>query len=98
MPASLSSCSKPPNKRAKLMRVVAPLGCFALGEGLKLALSMSPRRFCQMPANGLRAGGGDGRQELGQLRTAKTATFIIFEDPEEGIGLPDSVERARRRV
>ena len=23
---------------------------------------------------------------IGQLRTAKTATFIIFETPEEGIG------------
>jgi invasion protein IalB len=28
---------------------------------------------------------------LGQLRTAKTATFIIFETPEEGIGFPLSL-------
>ena len=28
---------------------------------------------------------------LGQLRTAKTATFIIFETPEEGIGFPRSL-------
>ena len=35
---------------------------------------------------------------LGQLRTAKTATFIIFETPEEGIGFPAQPERARRRV
>jgi invasion protein IalB len=28
---------------------------------------------------------------LNQLRTAKTATFIIFETPEEGIGFPLSL-------
>jgi invasion protein IalB len=28
---------------------------------------------------------------LGQLRTVKTATFIIFETPEEGIGFPRSL-------
>ena len=28
---------------------------------------------------------------LGQLKTAKTATFIIFETPEEGIGFPLSL-------
>ena len=28
---------------------------------------------------------------LGQLRSAKTATFIIFETPEEGIGFPLSL-------
>ena len=28
---------------------------------------------------------------LGQLRGAKTATFIIFETPEEGIGFPLSL-------
>jgi len=27
---------------------------------------------------------------LGQLKAAKTATFIIFETPEEGIGFPPS--------
>ncbi|MBN9003002.1 MAG: invasion associated locus B family protein, partial [Rhizobiales bacterium] len=28
---------------------------------------------------------------LGQIRNAKTATFIIFETPEEGIGFPLSL-------
>ena len=28
---------------------------------------------------------------LGQLKTAKTATFIIFETPEEGVGFPLSL-------
>ena len=28
---------------------------------------------------------------LGQLRSAKTSTFIIFETPEEGIGFPLSL-------
>jgi invasion protein IalB len=29
---------------------------------------------------------------LGQLKGAKTATFIIFETPEEGIGFPLSLK------
>ena len=29
---------------------------------------------------------------LKQIRTAKTATFIIFETPEEGIGFPLSLK------
>ncbi len=29
---------------------------------------------------------------LNQLKTAKTATFIIFETPEEGIGFPLSLK------
>jgi invasion protein IalB len=28
---------------------------------------------------------------LGQLRNGKTATFIIFQTPEEGIGFPMSL-------
>ena len=29
---------------------------------------------------------------IGKLRTAKTATFIIFQTPEEGIGFPMSLK------
>ena len=35
---------------------------------------------------------------LGQFRTAKTATFIIFETPEEGIGFPLSWMASARGI
>jgi invasion protein IalB len=36
----------------------------------------------------LRRGSGDGRQAARAAAHRKTATFIIFETPEEGIGFP----------
>ena len=33
---------------------------------------------------------------IGKLRTGQSATFIIFQTPEEGIGFPDQPEGLRR--
>ena len=33
-----------------------------------------------------------------QMRTGQTATFIIFQTPEEGIGFPDEPQGIRRRL
>jgi len=51
----------------------------------------TPGRFCPLPAQRLPCRGCDGRQAAGRLRSAETATFIIFETREEGIGFPLSL-------
>src|SRR6267154_1800463 len=68
---------KTADQKSKLMRVVAPLGV------------LLPSGRC-LP-NGCVAEVVMDEKLLGQLRTAKTATFIIFETPEEGIGFPLSL-------
>jgi invasion protein IalB len=47
--------------------------------------------FVRYPPNGCVAEVVMDDKLLGPLRTAKTATFIIFETPEEGIGFPLSL-------
>src|SRR3954469_7644473 len=95
---------KTADQKSKLMRVVAPLGVL-LPSGLGLKLDNQAAGRARKPDNkdGGRAGfarclpnGCVGEvvmddKLLNQLRTAKTATFIIFETPEEGIGFPLSL-------
>jgi invasion protein IalB len=78
---------------AKLMRVVAPLGVLLpSGLGLKLDnVDVGRAGFVRCLPNGCVAEVVMDDKLLGQLRTAKTATFIIFETPEEGIGFPLSL-------
>jgi invasion protein IalB len=61
--------------------------------GLKALKPPTVRRagFVRCLPNGCVAKVGMDDKLLGQLRTAKTATFIIFETPEEGIGFPLSL-------
>jgi invasion protein IalB len=79
--------------KSKLMRVVAPLGVLLpSGLGLKLDNQDVGRAgFVRCLPNGCVAEVVMDDKLLGQLRTAKTATFIIFETPEEGIGFPLSL-------
>ncbi len=42
-------------------------------------------------AQRLRGGSRSGRQKLEQLRNAQSALFVIFKTPEEGIGIPISM-------
>ena len=52
-----------------------------------------PRRLRALPAERLRRRGRDGRQAAqADCAPAKTATFIIFQTPEEGIGFPMSLK------
>jgi len=85
---------KTADQKSKLMRVVAPLGVLLpSGLGLKLDNADVGRAgFVRCLPNGCVAEVVMDDKLLGQLKTAKTATFIIFETPEEGIGFPLSLK------
>jgi invasion protein IalB len=85
---------KTADQKNKLMRVVAPLGVLLpSGLGLKLDNADVGRAgFVRCLPNGCVAEVVMDDKLLGQLKTAKTATFIIFETPEEGIGFPLSLK------
>jgi len=84
---------KTADQKSKLMRVVAPLGVLLpSGLGLKLDNQDVGRAgFVRCLPNGCVAEVMMDDKLLGQLKGAKTATFIIFETPEEGIGFPLSL-------
>jgi invasion protein IalB len=84
---------KTADQKSRLMRVVAPLGVLLpSGLGLKLDnVDIGRAGFVRCLPNGCVAEVVMDDKLLGQLRSAKTATFIIFETPEEGIGFPLSL-------
>jgi invasion protein IalB len=84
---------KTADQKSKLMRVVAPLGVLLpSGLGLKLDnVDVGRAGFVRCLPNGCVAEVVMDDKLLGQIRSAKTATFIIFETPEEGIGFPLSL-------
>ena len=84
---------KTADQKSRLMRVVAPLGVLLpSGLGLKLDNQDVGRAgFVRCLPNGCVAEVVMDDKLLNQLKTAKTATFIIFETPEEGIGFPLSL-------
>jgi invasion protein IalB len=84
---------KTADQKSKLIRVVAPLGVLLpSGLGLKLDnVDVGRAGFVRCLPNGCVAEVVMDDKLLGQLRAAKTATFIIFETPEEGIGFPLSL-------
>jgi invasion protein IalB len=85
---------KTADQKSKLMRVVAPLGVLLpSGLGLKLDNKDVGRAgFVRCLPNGCVAEVVMDDNLLNQLKTAQTATFIIFETPEEGIGFPLSLK------
>lgn len=84
---------KTADQKSRLMRVVAPLGVLLpSGLGLKLDNQDVGRAgFVRCLPSGCVAEVVMDDKLLNQLKTAKTATFIIFETPEEGIGFPLSL-------
>jgi invasion protein IalB len=85
---------KTADQKSKLMRVVAPLGVL-LPSGLGLKLDdkdVGRAGFVRCLPNGCVAEVVMDDNLLNQLKTAKTATFSIFETPEEGIGFPLSLK------
>jgi invasion protein IalB len=81
---------KTADQKSKLMRVIAPLGVLLpSGLGLKIDnTDIGKAGFVRCLLNGCVAEVVMDDKLLEQLKTAKTATFIIFETPEEGIGFP----------
>ena len=84
---------KTADQKSRLMRVVAPLGVLLpSGLGLKIDQADVGRAgFVRCLPNGCIAEVIMDDELLKKLRTAKTATFIIFQTPEEGIGFPMSL-------
>lgn len=85
---------KTADHKNKLMRVVAPLGVL-LPSGLGLKLDdkdVGRAGFVRCLPSGCVAEVVMSDDLLNQLKNAKTATFIIFETPEEGIGFPLSLK------
>ena len=84
---------KTADQKARLMRIQAPLGVLLPpGLGLKIDQTDVGRvTFMRCLLKGCYAEVVMDDKLLGQLKGAKTATFIIFETPEEGIGFPLSL-------
>lgn len=84
---------KTADKQARIMRVLAPLGVLLpSGLGLKIDTEdMGRAGFVRCLPNGCVAEVILEDQLLTSLRSGSTATFIIFQTPEEGIGIPISL-------
>ena len=84
---------KTADKKAKIMRILAPLGVLLpSGLGLKIdETDMGRAGFVRCLPNGCVAEVILEDTLLGKLSDGKTATFIIFQTPEEGIGIPISL-------
>ena len=82
------------DQKSRLMRVVAPLGVLLpSGLGLKIDQSDIGRAgFVRCLPNGCIAEVIMDDELIKKLRTGQTATFIIFQTPEEGIGFPMSLK------
>jgi invasion protein IalB len=84
---------KTADAKSRLMRVVAPLGVL-LPSGLDLKIDnvdIGRAGFVRCLPNGCIAEVVIDETLIGKLRTGTTATFIIFQTPEEGIGFPMSL-------
>ncbi|PWB66169.1 MAG: invasion-associated locus B family protein [Bradyrhizobiaceae bacterium] len=81
---------KTADQKGRLMRVLAPLGVLLpSGLGLKIDQTDVGRAgFVRCLPNGCVAEVMMDDNLLGTLRGGQSATFIIFQTPEEGIGIP----------
>src|ERR1700724_2876518 len=85
---------KTADQKSRLMRVVAPVGVLLpSGLGLKIDQADVGRAgFVRCLPNGCVAEVVMDDNLIKQLRSGQTATFIIFQTPEEGIGFPMSLK------
>lgn len=85
---------KTADQKSRLMRVIAPLGIMLpSGLGLKIDNKDVGRAgFVKCLPNGCLAEITMDDNLINELRGAQTATFIIFQSPEEGIGFPMSLK------
>ena len=76
--------------KSRLLRVVAPLGVLLpSGLGLKIdQMDIGRAGFVRCLPTGCIAEVTMEDKLIDQLRTGTTATFIVFQTPEEGIGIP----------
>jgi invasion protein IalB len=85
---------KTADAKSRLLRVVAPLGVLLpSGLGLKIDQADVGRAgFVRCLTTGCVAEVVMEDTLLGQLKAGKQATFIVFQTPEEGVGIPVSLE------
>jgi invasion protein IalB len=85
---------KTADQKARVMRVVAPLGVMLpSGLGLKIDNADVGRAgFVKCLPNGCIAEVVMDDTLINKLRNGQTSTFIIFQSPEEGIGFPMSLK------
>ena len=84
---------KTADKQARILRVLAPLGVL-LPRGLGLRIDdtdMGTTGFIRCLPNGCVSEVLMDDSLVQQLRSGKQAMFIIFQTPEEGIGVPISL-------
>lgn len=76
--------------KSRLLRVVAPLGVLLpSGLGLKIdSADIGRAGFVRCLPTGCVAEVVMEDKLIDQMRTGQTATFIIFQTPEEGVGIP----------
>jgi invasion protein IalB len=84
---------KTADQKSRLMRVLAPLGVLLpSGLGLKIDQTDVGRAgFVRCLPNGCVAEVVMDDKLIGQFKAGQLATFIIFQTPEEGIGIPLSL-------
>lgn len=80
--------------KSRIMRVVTPLGILLPGRlGLKVdQTDIGRTEFVRCITTGCVAEVVIDDALVAQLQKGRTATFIVFETPEEGIGIPVSLE------
>jgi invasion protein IalB len=84
---------KTADHKSRLLRVIAPLGVL-LPTGLALKLDQEDfgrMSFVRCLPNGCVAEVVLDDKVLAKLQTAKTMTLVLFQTPEEGIGVPASL-------
>jgi invasion protein IalB len=81
------------DQKSRLLRVLAPLGVLLpSGLGLKVdGADVGRVGFVRCLPNGCVADVVMDEKLTGKLKTGKDAVFIIFQTPEEGIGIPVSL-------
>jgi invasion protein IalB len=85
---------KTADQKSRLLRVLAPLGVLLpSGLGLKIdTADIGKAGFTRCLPNGCVAEVLMDDNLIKQLSTGQSATFIIFQTPEEGIGIPVSLK------
>jgi len=87
---------KTADQKSRLLRVVAPLGVLLpSGLGLKIDdkdIGRAGFVRCLPPPSGCVAEVVMDDTLLGQLKGGKSAVFIVFQTPEEGVGIPVSLD------
>ena len=81
---------KTADKQARILRILAPLGVL-LPRGLGLRVDdkdMGSAGFIRCLPNGCIAEVIMDESLINSLKTGKQATFVIYQTPEEGIGIP----------